>query len=39
MLKDEKYTKKKEKQYNELFSNDIKKGIKILMDIKNACLD
>jgi len=34
-----KFTKKKEKQFNELFSNDLKKGIKILNDLKKTCLN
>ena len=37
--KDLKFTKKKEKQFNELFSNDLKKGIKILNDLKKTCLN
>ena len=36
---DLKFTKKKEKQFNELFSNDLKKGIKILNDLKKTCLN
>jgi len=34
-----KFTKKKQKQYDDLFNKDFKKGMKILMDIKNSCLN
>ena len=34
---DIKFTKKKEKEYDELMKKDPKKGIKILLDIKNNC--
>lgn len=37
--KDIKFTKKKQKQLDDLFNKDLKKGMKILMDIKNACLN
>jgi len=37
--KDIKFTKKKQKQFDDLFNKDFKKGMKILMDIKNACLN
>ena len=36
---DLKFTKNKEKQFNKLFSNDLKKGIKILNDLKKTCLN
>uniref|UniRef100_A0A6C0CG34 Uncharacterized protein n=1 Tax=viral metagenome TaxID=1070528 RepID=A0A6C0CG34_9ZZZZ len=37
--KDIKFTKKKKKQYDDLFNKDFKKGMKILMDIKKVCLN
>lgn len=37
--KDVKFTKKKQKKIDDLFNKDFKKGMKILMDIKNACLE